>query len=113
MKRHAPEETEDKGGPLFDTPKARATDPATSHAAAAELKRDSVTRLRAVVLNALRGKPMDDTELVVYIHDMRPQYSASGIRTRRSELVELNLVRDSGLRQKLLSGRMAIIWEAI
>ena len=37
--------------------------------------------------------------------------SASGIRTRRSELVHAGYVRDSGHRATLPTGRKAIVWE--
>ena len=112
MKRAAPEEALDDGGPLYAKPRARLTDPETSHAAAAELKRESVTRLRSVVLSLLRKCEMDDRSLVVLALQLEPKYSQSGIRTRRAELVELGLVEDSGKRVRMPSGRMAIVWRA-
>ena len=89
---------------------ARSTDPSTSHAAAASLEPETITALRARVLLELRRRgPMDDTQLVAAI---QPEgYSPSGIRTRRSELVDQGHVVDSGVRQKLLSGRFAIVWQ--
>lgn len=98
---------EDEGAYAY----ARRTDPETSHAAAASVEPDVITALRARVLLELRRRgPMDDTQLVAAI---QPEgYSPSGIRTRRSELVDQGHVVDSGVRQKLLSGRFAIVWRA-
>jgi hypothetical protein len=110
MKRHAPEEFEDEG-PLFAKTKARTEDPATSKAAAEALKPGSVLRLRNIVYLFLSKKSMEDGELVARVSVAYPEYSPSGVRTRRSELVEIGKVRDSGLRQKLASGSEAIIWE--
>ena len=101
---------------LFDqepVARARATDPDTSHQAAR-----SVTNLRdsqEAVLRTLRLMSATDVELMrVYRHNERnPVQSDSGIRTRRKELVDLGLVRDSGLRRKLPSGRNAIVWEVV
>lgn len=111
MKRPADFEgrPEDDGGPLFAV--ARKTDPATSHAAAASIEPEKIRALRARVLAELQARgPMDDTTLVAAIE---PEgYSPSGIRTRRAELVDLGAVEDTGLRQKLASGRMAIVWRA-
>ncbi len=42
-----------------------------------------------------------------------PDQSASGIRTRRNELVELGVIRDSGKREKLRSGRYGVVWEVV
>lgn len=36
----------------------------------------------------------------------------STVRTRRKELLDAGLVKDTGVREKLESGRNAIIWQA-
>jgi hypothetical protein len=89
---------------------ARTTDPQTSHEAAASV--DNVSQTQYYIWLALR-RPATDTELVErYNNTARaPRASESGIRSRRAELVELGMVEDSGLRQKLPSGRNAIVWK--
>lgn len=90
---------------------ARRTDPETSHAAASSLRPDRIATLRSEVLCVFVAiGPMDDGALVGILHPRG--WSPSGIRTRRAELVESGLVEDSGIRQKLLSGRYAIVWRA-
>ncbi len=98
---------------LFDRPIARATDPATSHQAAA-----SVTKVREkqqAVLNLLRiVGPSDDAAWIArYMATGLVRQSYSGLQTRRSELVKLGLVRDSGRRVRMESGRQAIVWECV
>ena len=93
-------------------PRARRTDPATSHAAA-----HSVAHLRhnqRVILTLLQlDGPMTDEELLYLWNDrIAERISPSGLRTRRCELVDMGMVRDSGDRRPLESGRMAIVWEA-
>ena len=88
-------------------PRARATDPETSHEAAA-----SVTNVRprqAAVLEAFRvNGPMTDSSLRrVY---SGPAQSDSGLRTRRCELVTLGLLVDTGKRERASNGRRAIVW---
>lgn len=101
---------------FVDEARARSTDPETSHAAARSVK--DLRSSQADVLVVLRRMvPMTDEELVETYQDLarsgfvRSQ-SPSGIRTRRSELVELGLVEDSGQRETLRSGRRAIVWKA-
>ena len=92
---------------------ARRTDPHTSHEAAA-----SVTRIREsqrFILSVLQQcGPMVDEVLVKQACNQQKgrNMSVSGIRTRRSELVRLGLVRNSGKR-RLPSGRLSIIWRAV
>lgn len=39
--------------------------------------------------------------------------SDQGIRSRRSELVRAGFVRDSGIKRKISTGRMSIVWELV
>lgn len=97
---------------------ARKTDPHTSHAAAS-----SVTNLRrsqkAVYDCLLIYGPMHDKDLwrryykeMMGGHHNWPWLSESGVRTRRSELVDTGWVKDTGRTEKLESGRNATVWEA-
>ena len=96
-------------------PQARKTDPQTSHDAAKSVK--DVSKTKKAILSLLR-KHQTDMQLVAnYTKLVRqnkaPRASESGIRSRRSELVWLGLVKDTGERQKLRSGRMAIVWKRV
>ncbi len=90
-------------------PRARRTDPQTSHDAAASV--DNVTITQSYVLQALR-KPRTDPELIEAYRNIRkaPPASESGIRTRRAELVDKGFVVDSGVRSITPFGRQAIVW---
>lgn len=93
-------------------PFARRTDPQTSQDAA-----DSVSNLKGTqkAVALLLSEPMTD-EALVKAYDLlvslslAPQASPSGIRSRRAELVTRGVIKDSGLRHKLASGRHAIVW---
>lgn len=96
---------------------ARATDPETSHAAAASV--GDLREKQYAVLKVLRKRPAygyTDEELVDAYEAMEdatvsyPHQSPSGIRTRRSELVRLGFVEFSGERRLLCSGRQARVW---
>jgi hypothetical protein len=93
---------------------ARASDPETSHAAAKSVRR--IRRSQAAVLSCLKLLgPRPDTLLLSGYEAHRdehqwPKQSPSGIRTRRKELVAQGFVADSGVRRRLDSGRMAIVW---
>jgi len=91
-------------------PYARITDPETSHEAAESVSNISETQER--ILNILKDGPLTDEHLNMIYKTQVGYTSESGIRSRRAELVERGLVRDSGMRQKLRSGRSAIVWEA-
>ena len=93
-------------------PRARKTDPTTSHEAAASVT--AVTGTQGAILRLL-FTPQYDDELVDRYYTLvdaglAPNASPSGIRSRRAELVEKGWVEDTGARVKLTSGRRAIVW---
>lgn len=99
---------------MTTTPRARLTDPETSHQAAASVNRATLPHTQRIILTllALDG-PMTDEELLLLWNDrIAERISPSGIRTRRRELADLGLVCDTGERRPLESGRMAIVWGA-
>jgi hypothetical protein len=90
-------------------PRARSTDPPTSHAAAASAA-PLTGRVRIEVLRALRAAGSDgltDEELVARLSHVA---TPSGVRTRRAELTERGWVHDSGLQRLTRSRRRAIVW---
>lgn len=99
-------------------PFARLSDPQTSHAAAASISREELRDSQKAVYDLLveRGQMNDEAISSAYSVLMRdghvPYQSESGLRTRRSELVTLGLVVDTGLTTRMRSGRMSIIWKA-
>lgn len=96
-------------------PHARTTDPRTSHEAAASVSNVTETQQNIYTLLVF---PMTDDELVDAYDRMAGSNgwklaSPSGIRSRRAELVDLGLVKDTGERRKSWSGRQAIVWMAV
>lgn len=91
-------------------PNARNTDPSTSHEAARSV--DNITLTQEYIIRALQ-RPATDVALVDRYRNIKsaPAASESGIRSRRSELVSKGVIRDSGSREVLPSGRRAIVWE--
>jgi hypothetical protein len=87
----------------------RTSDPITSHLAA-----DSVQGIRAsqrMILGALeRHGPGTDEDIFGWLRLEGHKISLSGARTRRSELVSLGYVEDSGEKAMLPSRRLSIIW---
>ena len=89
-------------------PNARTTDPETSHEAAMSVT--NITPLKQEILQRLMT-PMTDTDLYRLLTiSSRLIFTESGVRSRRSELVQAGLVRDTGKRVKLATGRNAIVW---
>jgi hypothetical protein len=89
-------------------PNARTTDPETSHEAAMSVT--NITPLKQEILQRLMT-PMTDTDLYQLLtHSSRLIVTESGVRSRRAELVQAGLVRDTGERVKLATGRNAIVW---
>lgn len=93
---------------------ARTTDPETSHEAAASVM--NIRQSQQAIYQVLKEHgPMDDVQLVDLYEILPglPRQSASGIRTRRSELVEMGRVGWTGVKIPLASGRKARLWEAL
>ena len=96
----------------LDKPRARNTDPETSHAAARSVK--NRRPLYDWILSRLIRYPEGLTDVrLAELHaadPLAPKTSASGLRTRRCELVDRLEVRESGRTVRLKSGRQAIVW---
>lgn len=94
---------------LFDEPRARSSDPETSHAAARAVRAGT---WRARVLESFRAARsaghdgLTDRELELLWPEARPQT----VRTRRSELAAEGYVVDSGRTRRTDAGLEAIVW---
>jgi hypothetical protein len=89
-------------------PFARTTDPETSHEAAQSVT--NITPLKQEILQRLMT-PMTDADLYeTLVFGSNLIVTESGVRSRRAELVQAGLVKDTGARQKLKTGRNAIVW---
>lgn len=99
------------------SPRARATDPATSHAAAASVT--NLTEKQNDIRNILHAfGPYTHEELIhMYrICEKRgtvQKQTDSGIRTRCSELVKLGLVEPTEETRIMSTGRKACVWRAV
>lgn len=104
--------TEDEAEAAYRRRRARATDPDTSHAAAASQDPVRLRRSQEFVLAIIRNHPygLTDEQLRVAVDSTGYAISDSGLRTRRSELVRLRLVADSGRRELTDAGRHTIVW---
>lgn len=92
---------------------ARATDPDTSHEAAASIDADKLSEDRKAVLLVLRSRgPLCDQDIFLHLTETGYNISPSGCRTRRKELCDIGLVEWSGHRIKLRTGRKSRIWQA-
>lgn len=92
----------------------RRRDPGTSWEAAwsiASEKRQLLFRQIYAVLTTYG--PMTDDEIRAEFERRNLAHSASGLRTRRAELVEAGWVRDSGERRLSANGHPATVWEAL
>lgn len=91
---------------LFNEPKARRRDPATSRAAAMSvLPMVGSQENRVLERFAIHG-PMTDDELVM----RSPQWHGPTIKTCRSRLSKRGLLIDSGQRRPSLRGKDQIVW---
>ncbi len=95
-------------------PRARRSDPETSHAAARSIRPESLPAAQAKIHGVLEAEgPGTDEDILERLTRLRYPISVSGARTRRAELVKKGLVKDSGLRRVLVSHRKAIVWEVV
>jgi hypothetical protein len=94
--------------------RTRATDPGTSRAAA-ERANSRIWESQKEVLWIFSVKiRLTDKELVeIAGPDFEVHQSASGLRTRRSELVAKGKLRDSGQTKVHSGGRKHIVWEIV
>lgn len=90
--------------------RARSTDPATSHEAAASV--GDLTEVQQKILEIIAERPRTDEEIYAVVVARGIQMSVSGTRTRRSELVDVGLVEESGQHKLTGAGRRTIVWRA-
>lgn len=90
-----------------DEPRARTTDPETSHEAAASVRNRTATQDEILRVLSEEG-PSTDERIAGWYES--PPASPSGIRTRRAELVAQGKVVNTGKRAHVATGRMAIVW---
>lgn len=88
--------------------KARRTDPQTSHEAAASV--GDLTAAQEAVYALIAERPRSDEQVYALLVSRQYPISPSGARTRRSELVDMGRVEDSGKHYLTGSGRKTIIW---
>ena len=93
---------------------ARSTDPQTSHDAAEKVKHRS--KVQSVIYNILwTGGAMTDPQIAEHYYGRvadgsAPNHSESGLRTRRKELVDAGVIKATGEKDKLDTGRYANLW---
>lgn len=97
-------------------PRARTTDPSTSHAAAFSVRNVNTTHQAILELFKAAGKKgLADMEMVAMYETYRlakgwPLVSESGLRSRRNELVKVGCIEDTGRKTRLATKRMGKIW---
>lgn len=89
-------------GPLFAAPRARASDPPTSHAAAARAKRSAVGHREAIV-KALASGPAGQSEIA-----RRTGLTVAAVSKRLKELRETGRIERCGECQSDTGGREAM-----
>jgi hypothetical protein len=96
-------------------PRARRSDPDTSHAAARSVSADTGKRSRRDALYVLTAGPATHETIADRVAAEGeavgpPRYTPSRLRTAVAELVDVGLVVDTGIRERIRSGRRAIVW---
>lgn len=107
----------DQGHHMARSPRARASDPDTSKAAAASLDEAKLTGLQARILQLFRVYgPMHDAQLYTRLLEQERQLgytkltSPSGCRSRRSELSKPNMDRLGVLREEAVAANPERKW---
>lgn len=92
--------------------RSRRNDPETSREAARSVTEKGGTLKPSQIdsLHILRQLGTATQKTLELHPDLSKQYSPSRIRSSVSELVKMGLVADSGQRERLDSGRKAIVW---
>lgn len=89
----------------------RWSDPTTSFQAAASV---DLTKGQKIVMAAFRVRnSMTDEELIDLVAELNLKLSPSGCRSRRKELVELGILRDSGVKALTAHKRTTTVWEIV
>lgn len=89
--------------------RVRRADPETSKAAARSITADSELHHQIVGL-LYRSVPLTDEEICTRLLAQGIRCTPSGVRSRRSELVDAGIVKDSGQRGTTVAGRESIRW---
>ena len=92
--------------------RSRANDPDTSKEAADAVtaKGGTLKPSQIDVLHILKQYRTATQKTLENTEDLQRNYSPSRIRSAVSELVQMGMVVDSGERERLESGRKAIVW---
>ena len=95
-------------------PRARSTDPQTSHDAAKKVRGVSAVHSTILMILWQRG-PLTDPQIAEYYYERvadgsAPMHSESGLRTRRKELVDMGKISPAAWKEKLSTGRYATVW---
>lgn len=102
---------------LPEKPHTRNSDPITSHEAAASVRNITITHNHILKLLRTYGPMTDEQLFSLYMAEAEnggwKWVSVSGLRTRRSELVDAGHVADSGSKGKTRAGRSCIVWKAV
>ena len=94
-----------------DSPRARRTDPITSHEAADS---NDVTRSIGWVLSLLHNVgPLADHEIEAAARRRDVRFTGQRLRTARAALVRQGKVTDSGETRLTLNGRRAQVWQLV
>ena len=91
-----------------DSPRARRSDPVTSHESA-DLA--NLSKPRNWVLYVLSCGPLADHEVVLLASSFHQPFTPQRIRTARAELTRLGLVEESGIYRLTENNRRAIVWQ--